>query len=63
MARMNLVVGISDDLNSVSIEMLMDGNPLGYIYLDRDGVDQHIRSLQKYKQFLGEAPAKRGEPS
>jgi hypothetical protein len=51
-SNMNLIVSINDDLDKVSVELTMDGLPLGHIFLHESGVDQTIKNLQKFKSLL-----------
>ena len=52
MADMRLFVTISDDLTKVVVELHMDGNALGHIFLDEAGVEHPIKNLQKFRGLL-----------
>ena len=52
MAVMGTVVGISDDLQRVSIELLQDGKPLGWIEFTPEEIDNFVKNLEKFKGLV-----------
>lgn len=56
---MGAVVGITDDLQCVTVELLKNGEALGWVAFSPEQVDQHVANLLKYKGLLRPAePAK-----
>lgn len=52
MSIMGTIVGISDDLKRVTIEMTENGTPLGWIEYTPEQVDHFIKNLEKFKGLI-----------
>lgn len=49
---MGTVVGISDDLQRVSIALLEDGKELGWVEFTPEQVDHFVKNLEKFKGLI-----------
>jgi hypothetical protein len=52
--RMSINVGVSDDLQRVTIELAKNGEQLGWIELDRAGCQHFIHNVEKYAALIKE---------
>lgn len=52
MANMQLFVALTKDNKQVSIEMHMDGVPLGHIFLPPDRAEEHAENILKYAKLV-----------
>lgn len=46
------VVGLTDDFKMVTVELIKNGEPLGWIAYTPEQLDHHIRALEKYKSLI-----------
>ena len=52
MAIMSFYVGITDDLERVSIALMKDGKRLGWLEFDGPQCDSFVRAVEKYRKLL-----------
>jgi hypothetical protein len=54
MANMQLFVGLSQDNKQVTVELHMDGKPLGHIFLSPDAAEGHAENVLRYAKLIRE---------
>lgn len=52
MANMQLFVGLSEDNKQVSVELHMDGKPLGHIFLSPEVAKKHAENVLRYADLI-----------
>jgi hypothetical protein len=62
MAIMSFYVGVTDDLERVSIALMKDGKRLGWLEFDGPQCESFVRAVEKYRRLL-KPPATVGSAS
>jgi hypothetical protein len=58
-----LFVGLSKDSTQVTVELRMDGQPLGHIILSPDEAEAHAEFMLRYAKLARETPKPSSEKS